>query len=92
MSCVVSRVMFVNGPEPTGLEFLNVAGLACFDQMCFGTTNCRFRLAAMNCESGVFSVMATVFAPFCLIDTMFVPSRYRPMMSMALSCLPAVRL
>ena len=82
----------MNGPEATGFEFLNVIGLACFDQMCFGTTNCRFRLAAMNCESGVLSVIATPFAPTCLIETMFVPSRYRPMMSMPLSCLPAVRL
>ena len=30
-----------------------------FDQMCCGTTNWRFRLAAMNCESGVLSVIAT---------------------------------
>ena len=38
----------------------------------------------MNCESGVLSVMTTPFVPVCLIDTMFVPSRYRPMMSMRL--------
>ena len=67
--------MFVNGPEATGFGFLNVVGLAIFDQMCCGTTNCRFRLAAMNCESGVLSVIATPLAPARLIETMFVPSR-----------------
>ena len=55
--------MFVNGPEPTGFGFLNVAGFLTFDQMCCGTTNCRFRFAAMNCESGVLSVIATPFGP-----------------------------
>jgi hypothetical protein len=67
--------MFVNGPEPTGFGFLNVAGALTFDQMCCGTTNWRFRLAAMNCESGVFSVMATPSGPTCLIDAMFVFAR-----------------
>ena len=75
MSCVVSRVMFRNGPEPTGLGFLNVAGLATFDQMCCGTMNWRFRLAAMNCESGVLSVIATALPGTCLIETMFEPAR-----------------
>ena len=60
--------MFVNGPEPTGFGFVNVAGLATFDQMCFGTTNCRFRFAAMNCESGVLRVIATALPATCLID------------------------
>ena len=67
--------MFVNGPEPTGFGFLNVAGLAIFDQMCCGTTNCRFRFAAMNCESGVLSAMATLSVPTRLIETMLEPAR-----------------
>ena len=46
----------------------------------------------MNCESGVFRLIATPFAPLLLTETMFVPARVRPMMSMTLSCLPAVRL
>ena len=46
----------------------------------------------MNCESGVFSVMATPYWPTCLTEAMFVAGRYRPMMSMTGFCLPAVRL
>jgi len=49
----------LKGPEPTGFAFVNVAGSLTFDQTCFGTMNTRFRIAEMNCESGVFRVMTT---------------------------------
>ena len=53
----------MNGPVPTGFGFRYVAGLATFDQMCFGTMNCVFSVAAMNCESGVFRLITTWFGP-----------------------------
>src|SRR5436305_2109947 len=40
--------------------------------MCFGTTNCAFRFAAMNCESIVFRLMTTEYLPAALIDATFV--------------------
>ena len=38
----MKRVMRVNGPEPTGFGFVNVAGFATFDQMCRGITIAPF--------------------------------------------------
>ena len=75
MSWFVRRPISSNGPEPTGFGFVNVATFLTFDQMCCGTTNWRFRFAAMNCESGVLSVIATRVRPACLTDGMFVPAR-----------------
>ena len=92
MSWFVSRPIWLYGPEPTGFGFVKVATFLTFDQTCCGTTSWRFSCAAMNCESGVLSVIATPFGPLRLTDWMFVPGRVRPMMSMTLSCLPAVRL
>ena len=88
----MNRVIFVNGPEPTGVEFVQFAMSVTFEKMCFGTTNCAFRFAAMNCESGVRSVSFTPYGPAGLIDAMFVPGRVRPITSITLSWLPAVRL
>jgi len=31
--------------------------------MCFGTMNCRLRIAAMNCESTALSLTTTLYAP-----------------------------
>src|SRR3954454_17713258 len=84
--------MTLNGPEPTGLEFVNVAGSFTFDQMCFGTTKARFRTDGMNCESDVSSVMTTAWEPFALIEAMLLPVPTRPMRSIVLSWRPAVRL
>ena len=56
-------------------------------QMCFGTTNCAFSTAGMNCESTVFSLIATLYGPDALIETMFVSGCVSPIMSIALSCL-----
>ena len=67
----MKRVIRVNGPEPTGFEFVYVAGSATFDQMCCGTTIARFNVAPMNCESAVFSEMTTVDGPFALTAAMF---------------------
>ena len=72
---MVKRVTWVNGPEPTGFAFVNVPGSLIFAQMCSGTTNARFRVDAMNCESTVFSVIATVYRPLAVIDAMFEPGR-----------------
>ena len=85
----MNRVIFVNGPEPTGFGFVNVAGSATFDQMCCGTTKIRFSVVPMNCESGVFRLIATL-EPLRLIETTFVPGRKSPSWSRNLSCLPAV--
>src|SRR5262245_45189848 len=84
--------MRLNGPELTGLEFVNVAGSFTFDQTLLGTTNCRLRMAGMNCESGVFSRITTVYAPAAPIERMLLPVPVRPMRSIVLSCRPAVRL
>src|SRR4051794_18598908 len=84
--------MRVNGPEPTGFGFVNVAGSATFDQMWRGITITPFNVEAMNCESGVFRLIATEFAPFAFTDAMFVSGRVTPRMSMVLFCLPARRL
>ena len=51
-----------------------------------------FSVEAMNCESGVFRLIATVYAPFALTDAMFVSGRVTPRMSMTLFCRPARRL
>src|SRR5439155_811996 len=82
--------IFVNGPEPTGFGFVQVATCLAFEKMCFGTTNWAFRFAAMNWESGVLSVIRTVYGPAALIDARFVTGRGRPMMSIVLACLPAL--
>ena len=82
----------MNGPEPTGFGFVNVAGSLTLDQMCFGTTNWRFSVAAMNCESCVLSLITTVVAPFALIDAMLLSAPTRPIRSIVLSWRPAVRL
>ncbi len=71
----MKRVIFENGPVPTGFGFVNVAGSATFCQMCFGITMTAFSVEMMNCESGVFSVMTTLFGPFALTDAMFEPGR-----------------
>ena len=46
----------------------------------------------MNCESGVFSLITTVQRPFALIEATLLSAPVRPMRSIVLSCLPAVRL
>ena len=38
----MNRAIVVNGPEPTGCGFVNVAGSATFDQMCCGITMAPF--------------------------------------------------
>jgi hypothetical protein len=63
-----------------------------FVQTCFGTTNCRFRIDEMNCESGVFRLMTALNLPLALIEAMLLSSPVRPMRSRILSCRPAVRL
>ena len=82
----------MKGPEPTGFGLVNVAGSATFDQICRGITYWPLSVAAMNCESGVFRLMSTWYAPCAFTDAMFVSGRVRPMMSITLFCLPAVRL
>src|SRR5581483_1129087 len=84
--------MTLNGPEPTGFGFVNVAGSLTFDQTCCGTTNCRFRIAGTNCESGVLRVITTPYGPLALIEATFEPAPVSPMRSMALFWRPAVRL
>src|SRR3954470_17481088 len=85
--------MTLNGPEPTGFEFVNVAGSFTFDQMCCGTTKARFRTAGMNCESDVFSLITTACAPLALIEAMlWLPLPTRPMRSITGLWRPAVRL
>ena len=71
----MKRVIWVNGPEPTGSGFRKVAGFATFDQMCCGRTATRFRFAAMNCESGVFRLITTPNWPFAFTEARFVPGR-----------------
>ena len=46
----------------------------------------------MNCESIVFRLMTTLYGPAALIDATFVSGDAKPIMSIDLSCLPAVRL
>jgi hypothetical protein len=82
----------LNGPDPTGFGLVKVAGSATFDQMCFGTTNARFSVAPMNCESGLFRVMATPYLPLALIEAMLLPAPVIPIRSIVLSCRPARRL
>ena len=82
----------LNGPEATGFEFVKFATSPTFAQMCFGTTNTRFTVAAMNWESGVFSRMTTVYFPRAVTEAMLLPAPVRPTRSMSLSCRPAVML
>jgi hypothetical protein len=84
--------MRLNGPELTGVAFVKFATSPTFDQMCFGTTNCLLTVAAMNCESGVLSVIATLYAPLALTETMLLPAPTSPTRSISLSCRPAVKL
>ena len=44
----MKRVIRVNGPEPTGFGFVNVAGSPTFDQMCCGITITPLSVDAMN--------------------------------------------
>ena len=48
---------------------------ATFEKTCFGTTKMPLRLTETNSESRVFSLITTVYWPFCRTDAMFVPSR-----------------
>ena len=89
---MVNRVIFVNGPDPTGFGFVHVARSGTFEKMCCGTTICRFSCAAMNCESGVFRLITTPYGPFRWTEAMFVPSRSRPIRSATLFWAPALRL
>ena len=65
---------------------------ATFEKTCFGTTKMPLRFTDTNSESRVFSLIRTVYVPFCWTEAMFVPSRVVPRMSIVGSCLPAVRL
>ena len=78
--------------DRVGLVLKKFATSLTLDQTCCGTTNCRFTVAAMNCESGVFSLMTTLYAPAALTDVMLLPAPTSPTRSMSLSCRPAVRL
>jgi hypothetical protein len=82
----------LKGPEPTGFGFANVAASFTFDQTCFGTTNCRLRMAGMNCESAVLSLITTANVPLALIEMTLLSAPMRPIRSIALSWRPAVRL
>ncbi len=53
-------MILLNGPEPTGFEFLKFGTSLIFDQTCRGTTKTRFIVEEMNCESGDFSLMTTL--------------------------------
>ena len=64
----MKREMTLNGPELTGFSFVYVAGSLTFDQMCFGTTNTRLRIAGMNWESLFFRTMTTWCAPLARIE------------------------
>jgi hypothetical protein len=91
----VNRATWLNGPEPTGCGFVNVAGLPTLPQMCCGTTNVPFRVVEMNCESTVFSLITTVYLPLAVIEAMFDPGREEPRMSIVFCCvalLPPLRL
>jgi hypothetical protein len=88
----VKRAITLYGPEPTGLVLLKVATLLTFDQTCRGTTNCRFIVAEMNCESGAFSLMTTLYGPLALTETISLPGPVRPTRSMSLSWRPARKL
>ena len=88
----MKRLITLKGPELTGFGFVNVAGFLTFVQMCLGMTNCRLRVEEMNCESGVFRLMATPYLPFALTEAMLLSSPVSPTRSMILSCLPAFRL
>src|SRR5262249_44687593 len=84
--------MLLNGPEPTGRELKKFATLLTFDQTCFGTMNTRFIVAEMNCESGAFSLMTTLYGPLALTETISLPAPVSPIRSMILSWRPAVML
>src|SRR5262249_44412234 len=84
--------MTLNGPEPTGVGFANVAGSFTFEQVAFGTKNARFRIAGMNCESDFLRLITTLYWPLALIDAMLLPVPTSPMRSIAAFWRPAVRL
>ena len=65
--------MTSNGPEPTGFGLAKFAASVTLAQMCFGTTNWRFRTPGMNWESGVFRVMRTAYGPLALIEATLLP-------------------
>ena len=88
----MKRVIVLYGPEPTGSGLRNVAGFLTAAQMCCGTTNWRFNVAAMNWESGVFRLIATVYGSVAFTEATLLPAPVKPMRSMIGSCLPAVRL
>jgi hypothetical protein len=63
-----------------------------FDQTCFGTTKTRFIVAAMNCESGAFSLIDDLVRAARLDGAISLPAPVRPTRSMILSWRPAVML